>query len=205
MKYRYNLAFLPKWMKENGITSTELLETMGTQDYATLRRWITGKGIIKFDALLCLCNAYNIPISCFLVNKETCNDFAVPTQEYDDNIDMPLEDKKRGVNPYRDKKIDTMLPGRWKKLYAENILKGIKDDSTKEDIIKQSLDSKYNIKINKLTEKYQKELEKLDKKYKKQIVDKDKTINSLSNTLSNLTSKKSFSLQQAEDNKQETI
>lgn len=196
MEYRYNFSFLPKWMHENGITATELLDVMGTRDYATLRRWVKGNKIMKLDAILSLCNAYNISMSCFFINKDVCPDFAIPSEEYDDKTELPEEEvnKKHGINPYISKKRDTILPGRWARLYDDKILEIDKRDISNEEVLKLTLESKYHNNISKITEKYQKDLVKLQKEFKiekerlkKQLADKDNTILSLSKAISNVT------------------
>lgn len=197
MEYRYNFSFLPRWMNTNKITASELLDVMGTKDYATLRRWIKGDKMIKLDAMLSICNTYGIPLACFFVNKEMCiNELPIPSIEYDDEVELSKEEtnKKHGINPYITSKKDSILPSRWAKLYEDKLLKIEKGDASKEEIIKLTLESKYNNNITKLTEKYQNEVNKVKKEYKiekerlnKQLNDKDLIISNLSKTLSNVT------------------
>lgn len=194
MNYRYNYAFLPRWMRENKITASELLNVLGTKDYATLRRWTKGEKIPKLEAVVCICNAYNIPMACFYVNTEqNAKELLIPSVEYDDIIDK-AGDNKNSVNPYLSNKKTSILPKRWAKLYEDKLLKIEKGEAETEDILKLKLESKYNNNLTKLSENYQKELDKLRKehkaeqeRFKKQLLDKDNIISNLSKALSNIT------------------
>lgn len=196
MNYRYNYAFLPKWMRENNITASELLNVLGTKDYVTLRRWTKGEKIPKIEAMLCICNAYDVPLACFFVNtEENAKELLIPSDEYDDKIDKTGDNKNKNiVNPYLSKKNTSILPKRWAKLYEEKLLKIETGESSNEDVFKLKLESKYNNNLTQLTETYQKELDKLrkeckteQKKFKKQLFDMNNIISNLSKTLSNIT------------------
>lgn len=210
MDYRYNYAFLPKWMTENKITASDLLNVLGTKDYATLRRWMNGEKVPKLEAVLCICNTYNIPMACFFVNKEqNPRELQIPSFEYDDKIDISGDNKnKNSVNPYILHKKTPILPKRWAKLYEDKLLKIESGDSSKEDVLKLKLESNYNNDLTQLKESYQKELEKLRREckteqenFKKQLLDKDNIISNLSKTLSNITirGEKGYNIDDHED------
>ena len=135
MDYHYNFAFLPKWMRENKITSGDLLNVLGTRDYATLRRWSKGEKIPRIEAMLTICNAYDVPLACFFVNtEENAKELLIPSEEENDKIDKTGDNKNKNiVNPYLSKKKASVLPKRWAKLYEDKLLKIENGGSSSED------------------------------------------------------------------------
>lgn len=69
-EYRYNYNFIQQWMRVNQITKKEVLDALGIKDYASLNRWINGEYPIHIDAMLRLCNTYNIPLACFFFDSD---------------------------------------------------------------------------------------------------------------------------------------
>lgn len=200
MEYRYNYAFLPSWIKKNKLKAVDVLATLGTKDYSTLRKWISGERIMRTDAIIRLSNTYGIPIECFFVNKEyTQNDFAVPMYESTDEIELSKIDidpdkKTYGVSPVVDEKIPSILPKRWSKLYSKKIKEVLDGQLSNEDILKFNMESQYNKNLNKIVDKYKKKEEALKAEFKMerdelmaQLSDKDETISKLSETLLNMT------------------
>lgn len=185
MKYRYNYSFLQKWMITNKKTANEILEVIGTKDYNTLRRWINGEKMIRTDVALRICNAYNIPITCFYVNmEETSNDIIVPLIERGDIIE-PVTKPDDGKRVYEVKadilqKEKSKLPSRWAKLFTPNI----KSSKTSKEIepINDIEESKV-LSIDEIRANFKQKEATL----KKQLIDKDNIINNLSKALSNVT------------------
>lgn len=69
-EYRYNYNFIRQWMRENQISKKEVLDALGIKDYASLNRWTSGEYPIHIDAMLRLCNTYNIPLACFFFDSD---------------------------------------------------------------------------------------------------------------------------------------
>lgn len=200
MEYRYNYAFLPSWIKKNKLKATDVLGTLGTKDYSTLRKWMSGERIIRVDAMIRLCNTFGIPIESFFVNMEdTQKDFVVPEYESMDEIVKPKIDNDPdknayGVSPEVLEKRLSILPKRWSKLYSKRIKEVMEGQLSNEDILKFNMESLYNKNINKLSDKYKKQEENLKAEFKMerdelmaQLSDKDETISKLSETLLNMT------------------
>ena len=41
--YRFNFGFLSEWMRENNMTKRDVLNAIGSKDYAGLNDWIAGE------------------------------------------------------------------------------------------------------------------------------------------------------------------
>ena len=188
MDYRYNYSFLKKWMRENGKNSAEILNVIGISDYNALRRWISGEKMLRIDFALRICNAYNIPISCFFVNMDRkAKDITVPIYEKADAIEPMIksEDKKRlyEVRPEVDEKKSSDLPARWAKLFLS------KTKDTELDKAQDSSEPTNDIEESKVLsiDEIRANFKQKESALKKQLIDKDNIINNLSKALSNVT------------------
>lgn len=70
MEYRYNYNFLLQWMEVNKKNKKDVLEALGTRDYASVRKWMEGTVPMHIEAILRLCNTYNIPLGAFFYDEE---------------------------------------------------------------------------------------------------------------------------------------
>lgn len=70
MEYRYNYNFLLQWMEVNKKTKKDVLDALGTRDYASVRKWMEGTIPMHIEAILRLCNTYNIPLGAFFYDEE---------------------------------------------------------------------------------------------------------------------------------------
>lgn len=70
MEYRYNYNFLFQWMEINKKTKKDVLRSLGTKDYGSLRSWMAGELPMHVEAILRLCNTYNIPLGAFFYDEE---------------------------------------------------------------------------------------------------------------------------------------
>lgn len=70
MEYRYNYNFLLQWMEVNKKTKKEVLQALGTQDYPSIKKWVEGTVPMHVEAILRLCNTFNIPIGAFFYDEE---------------------------------------------------------------------------------------------------------------------------------------
>ena len=188
MDYRYNYSFLKKWMRENGKNSAEILNVIGISDYNALRRWISGEKMLRIDIALRICNAYNIPISCFFVNMDDkSKDISIPIYEKGDAIEPMIkpEDGKRlyEVRPEVKEKIPSELPARWAKLFLSNTKDTEFGKSQDLSEIKNDIEESKVLSVDEIRANFkQKEFA-----FKKQLIDKDNIINNLSKALSNVT------------------
>ena len=71
MKYFYNYSFLTNWMEANrDITNKQIMKAMGTTSNTGLDSWIRMKSPLPTIALLRFCNAFNVPLSAFIVDAD---------------------------------------------------------------------------------------------------------------------------------------
>ena len=66
-KYSYNYQFFQNWMKEKGLQINEVLGPMNTSSYQSVNRWMSGEMPMKIEAMLGLCNHFDIPLSLFFL------------------------------------------------------------------------------------------------------------------------------------------
>ena len=66
-KYSYNYQFFQNWMKEKGLQINEVLGPMNTSSYQSVNRWMSGEMPMKIEAMLGLCNHFDIPLSSFFL------------------------------------------------------------------------------------------------------------------------------------------
>lgn len=67
--YSYNYQFFQNWMKENNLQINEVLGPMNTSSYQSVNRWMSGELPMKIEAMLGLCNHFNIPLSSFFLEN----------------------------------------------------------------------------------------------------------------------------------------
>ncbi len=81
MDYSYNYGFLREFKELNKLSKKDLLEALGSSDYTGINRWLDGKTPIHVNAMLRLCNYYNIPLDGFFFDGdgESTATFACPT------------------------------------------------------------------------------------------------------------------------------
>ena len=65
--YSYNYQFFQNWMKENNLQINEVLGPMNTSSYQSVNRWMSGEMPMKIEAMLGLCNHFDIPLSSFFL------------------------------------------------------------------------------------------------------------------------------------------
>ncbi len=71
MKYSYNYSFLANWMQANrDITNKQVMRAMGTTSNTCLDNWEHMKSPLPTIALLRFCNAFNVPLSAFIVDAD---------------------------------------------------------------------------------------------------------------------------------------
>lgn len=70
MEYRYNYNFLLQWMEVNQKTKKDVLRALGTKDYGSVKKWMEGSIPMHVEAILRLCNTFNIPIGAFFYDEE---------------------------------------------------------------------------------------------------------------------------------------
>lgn len=70
MEYRYNYNFLLQWMEFNQKTKKDVLRSLGTKDYGSVKKWMEGSLPMHVEAILRLCNTFSIPIGAFFMTKK---------------------------------------------------------------------------------------------------------------------------------------
>lgn len=71
MKYSYNYSFLSNWMQANrDITNKQVMRAMGTTSNTCLDNWERMRSPLPTIALLRFCNAFNVPLSAFIVDAD---------------------------------------------------------------------------------------------------------------------------------------
>ena len=71
MKYSYNYSFLSNWMQANrDITNKQVMRAMGTTSNTCLDNWERMRSPLPTIALLRFCNAFNVPLSAFVVDAD---------------------------------------------------------------------------------------------------------------------------------------
>lgn len=71
MKYSYNYSFLSNWMQANrDITNKQVMRAMGTTSNTCLDNWEHMRSPLPTIALLRFCNAFNVPLSAFVVDAD---------------------------------------------------------------------------------------------------------------------------------------
>lgn len=74
--YSYNYQFFQNWMKENNLQINEVLGPMNTSSYQSVNRWMSGEMPMKIEAMLGLCNHFDIPLSSFFLEDGKPIEFA---------------------------------------------------------------------------------------------------------------------------------
>lgn len=75
MKYQYNYSFLERWMEANPkIANRTILQAIGSSGNSSLDLWIRKKNPMPTNSLLRFCNAFDVPISAFLVDADASQD-----------------------------------------------------------------------------------------------------------------------------------
>lgn len=98
MEYRYNYNFLLQWMEVNQKTKKDVLRSLGTKDYGSVKKWMEGSLPMHVEAILRLCNTFSIPIGAFFYDEEKIKE--MPNADY---ILSSLQPDKTGVEKYKSK------------------------------------------------------------------------------------------------------
>lgn len=98
MEYRYNYKFLLQWMEINQKTKKDVLRSLGTKDYGSVKKWMEGCLPMHVEAILRLCNTFSIPIGAFFYDEEKIKE--MPNADY---ILSSLQPDKTGVEKYKSK------------------------------------------------------------------------------------------------------
>ena len=95
MAYKYKYDFLRTWMEANGKTRKDILTAIGTQDYKTCNKWISGTTSMPIEYMIDFCSHFNVDISEFF--------------EYDDDSFnfSEIKDNKNEIRKKED--LDTLL------------------------------------------------------------------------------------------------
>ena len=92
--YRFNFGFLAEWMKLNNKTKRDVLNAIGSKDYSGLNGWIAGERPMHIEAILRLCNTYNIPLGCWFFDNNARPDIE-PLRPNDTSLtESSLQDRK---------------------------------------------------------------------------------------------------------------
>lgn len=78
-RYSYNYQFFQNWMKEKGLQINEVLGPMNTSSYQSVNRWMSGEMPMKIEAMLGLCNHFDIPLSSFFLEDGNPVEFVSPS------------------------------------------------------------------------------------------------------------------------------
>lgn len=98
MEYRYNYNFLLQWMEVNQKTKKDVLRSLDTKDYGSVKKWMEGSLPMHVEAILRLCNTFSIPIGAFFYDEEKIKE--MPNADY---ILSSLQPDKTGVEKYKSK------------------------------------------------------------------------------------------------------
>ena len=98
MEYRYNYNFLLQWMEINQKTKKDVLRSLGTKDYGSVKKWMEGSLPMHVEAILRLCNTFSIPIGAFFYDEEKIKE--MPNADF---ILSSLQPNKTGVEKYKSK------------------------------------------------------------------------------------------------------
>ena len=70
MNYSYNYAFLRQFMDKHHLRTRDIVEALGSKDFASPKNWYEGKVPVHICAMLRICNYYNIPLANFFVDED---------------------------------------------------------------------------------------------------------------------------------------
>ena len=179
--YRYNFGFLAQWMHENHMSKKDILQALQTKDYGGLRDWIDGVRPMHIEAILRLCNTYNIPLGCFFFDKNARAELAPSRPSSNDQTEPNVHsDKKRGRGLRREAismeaafHQDTRIPG---SISAEDMQ--VEKAPVTDDARYLQMQLDYERKISEIKDDYQEKMEKLRRDYDQKIDSRDAIIQS---------------------------
>lgn len=83
MRYYFNYSFLEKWIQANSdITDRQILHAIGTTSNRRLDYWERMEAPIPTIQLLRFCNAFQVPISAFIVDADANYDKGIEEIDY---------------------------------------------------------------------------------------------------------------------------
>ncbi len=163
--YVYNYGFLEDWMKANPrINRSELLKSIGMQDYGTLSKWFDGKTMIPLGQMMKFCNRWNVPITAFFLDEMANGTSAVAPISSEMKIKplggWPQDDRKAGKkvqDPRTTEHESSALPDYIPTNVNKNYTKGGENsngcENTTLNALSQNERSQYISAINNLTER----------------------------------------------------
>ena len=166
--YRFNFGFLREWMKANKKTKRDVLNAIQTKNYSGLNEWMEGIRPMHIEAIIRLCNTFNIPLGCFFFDNNAIADINPPKPTENDQT-LPTEtDGSRGrgvkdeaISPVAHFHENSIIP----KEKSENIQVQVVTDDLQ--ILKMELN--YERRINELNENYNNKVDEIRKNYEKKI------------------------------------
>ena len=117
--YTFNFGFLQKWMDANPhITKLQVMTVLHSSDYNAFNRWYKGEMPLPLSHILCLCNHFEIPLSCFFLDKEAPADVDVPRPDVNDQTEpsggwkqtIDMGRGRRFFDPHADESQTTSIP-----------------------------------------------------------------------------------------------
>lgn len=176
--YRFNFGFLSEWMHENNMNKRDVLNAIGSKDYAGLNGWIAGERPMHIEAILRLCNTYNIPLGCWFFDNNARADIEPPRPGKDDRTES-LSDKKRGrglratpISVSATFNEDSRIPPA--RQAAPSVIEVPVTDEVK--TLQMQLD--YERKINDLKDRHNERIDELRRNYEQKLSSRDAMVES---------------------------
>lgn len=188
--YRYNFGFLAQWMAENTMNKKDVLDALQTRDYNGLNDWIAGERPMHIEAILRLCNTYDIPLGCFFFDKNARPDIQPPLPGDGAKMEpTTASDKKRGRGPKKEPihpepmfRKESLIPV--VKVTTEQV--NVAAAPVTDDVKALQIQLEYERKISNLKDLYQERVENLRRDYEQRLNSRDELVMSQQEEINHL-------------------
>lgn len=176
--YRFNFGFLAEWMRENNMTKRDVLNAIGSKDYAGLNDWMAGERPMHIEAILRLCNTYNIPLGCWFFDNNARAEIEPNRPSRDDRTES-TSTKKRGKGP-RTSPISvaasfnksSRIPS------THQAAPSVVEAPITDDVKTLQMQLEYERKINNLKDQHNERIEELRRNYEQKLSSRDAMVES---------------------------
>lgn len=176
--YRFNFGFLSEWMRENNMTKRDVLNAIGSKDYAGLNDWIAGERPMHIEAILRLCNTFNIPLGCWFFDNNARADIEPPRPGIDDRTESS-SDKKRGkgaratpIGVTATFNQDSRIPA------ARQVAPSVIEVPVTDEVKTLQMQLDYERKINDLKDRHNERIDELRRNYEQKFNSRDAMVES---------------------------
>lgn len=177
--YRFNYGFLKEWMEANKMTKRDVLNALQTKNYNGLNEWIDGIRPMHIEAIIRLCNTFDIPLGCFFFDNNARADIQPAKPNENDQVlpsNQNMHKRGRGVkenpiSPVAEFHQETKIP--------DGVTLNIEKAAITDDVEKLKIELSYERKINEIKDKYNERINELRKNYDTRLSKKDEIIEQL--------------------------